>query len=142
MPATQPTALVTGAAGFVGSHLVDHLLSTGWRVRGLDDFSMGRQENLQTAASAPDFDLIEGSVLDETTTRDALAEVDYVFHLAGRVGPYYVEQHPERTVLDTIDGVRNMLSAVRGRRSRCSSRPRAKFTETLTLSRSRRTQIS
>jgi UDP-glucose 4-epimerase len=104
------TALVTGAAGFIGSHLIEYLIATGWRVRGLDDFSTGRPEHLRRVASSPDFDLVEASVLDEQVLRAAAAGVTHVFHLASRVGATYVEQHPEETVLDTIQGTRTILA--------------------------------
>ena len=109
-------ALVTGAAGFIGSHLVEHLLDGGWRVRGLDDFSAGRPENLRGPLTSPDFDLVEGTVLDERRTALLTAGVTHVFHLAGRVGADYVERNPERTVLDSVAATRAVLSAVREHR--------------------------
>jgi UDP-glucose 4-epimerase len=111
--AQRNTALVTGAAGFIGSYLIEHLLALGWRVRGLDDFSTGKPENLAAVAYSSDFDLVEGSILDEAVTRAVTSGVTHVFHLAGRVGATYVEQHPEQTVLDSMGGIRNVLSAVR-----------------------------
>lgn len=106
------TALVTGAAGFIGSHLIEYLLETGWRVRGLDDFSTGRTQNLHRVASSPDFDLVDGSVLDEPLLRATASGVSHVFHLASRVGATYVERNPEETVLDTIQGTRTILAVV------------------------------
>lgn len=111
----RPRALVTGAAGFIGSHLVDHLLGLGWRVRGLDNLSTGRPGNLRAAESSPDFDLVKGSVLDADLVARLAADSTRVFHLAGRVGPVQVENFPEETVLDTIRATQNVLAAVRGR---------------------------
>jgi UDP-glucose 4-epimerase len=71
------TYLVTGGAGFIGSHLCDALLTRGDRVRVLDDFSTGRRDNLSA-----DVELIEGDIADPTTVRDAIAGIDGCFHLA------------------------------------------------------------
>lgn len=109
------TAVVTGAAGFVGSHLVDHLLAAGWRVRGIDDFSTGRLENLDRAKAYPTFDLIEGSVLDNAIFKSALADASHVYHLASPVGPEYVELDPQRVLTACIQAAADLIDAVRGR---------------------------
>jgi nucleoside-diphosphate-sugar epimerase len=72
------TALVTGGAGFIGSHLCDALLAEGWQVRVLDDFSSGREENL--AASRDSLELLRGDLRDPDTLARALGGVDTVFH--------------------------------------------------------------
>ena len=74
--------LVTGGAGFIGSHLVDALVRAGEPVRVLDDFSSGRRENL--AAVAGKVELLEGSVADPAAVRRAVAGAVRVFHLAAR----------------------------------------------------------
>lgn len=74
--------LVTGGAGFIGSHLVDGLLAAGARVRVLDDFSSGRRENL--AAADGRVEVVEGDVCDDLALDRALAGVDLVMHLATR----------------------------------------------------------
>ncbi|WP_024806310.1 NAD(P)-dependent oxidoreductase [Nocardia sp. BMG51109] len=109
---SRTTALVTGAAGFIGSHLVEYLLAAGWRVRGLDDFSSGTVENLRGPLLSRDFAFTEGSVLDERLVRSAAAGATHVFHLAGRVGALYVEQHPERTIREVVQATRTMLAVV------------------------------
>lgn len=76
------TALVTGAAGFIGSHLVDELLDRGWIVRGLDDLSSGDPENLKTARQSEAFTFIQGDVRDRDTVNKALCDADAVFHQA------------------------------------------------------------
>jgi UDP-glucose 4-epimerase len=73
-------ALVTGGAGFIGSHLVDALLQEGWSVRVLDDLSTGRLANL--AHVATDVDVLRGDVRIAATARLATAKVDIVFHQA------------------------------------------------------------
>ena len=72
--------LVTGGAGFIGSHLCQRLLASGCAVRVLDDLSSGRRENL--AALDGEVDLIEGDLRDEVLVGAALAGVDYVLHHA------------------------------------------------------------
>ena len=74
-------ALVTGGAGFIGSHLVDRLVAEGRAVTVLDDFSSGRRENLADA-NADRFRLVEGSVLDCAAVDDAIDGCDRVYHLA------------------------------------------------------------
>jgi UDP-glucose 4-epimerase len=105
------TAFVTGAAGFIGSHLVQRLLLGGWKVRGLDNFSSGRADHLRGVAGSAELDLVEGSVLDECLVGRLTAGADRVFHLAGKLGPTFVEQHPEQTALETVWGARSVLAA-------------------------------
>jgi UDP-glucose 4-epimerase len=79
-PRAGQRVLVTGGAGFIGSHLVDGLLAGGARVRVLDDFSSGRRENLADARA----EVVEGDVCDERALERALADVAVVMHLATR----------------------------------------------------------
>jgi UDP-glucose 4-epimerase len=72
-------ALVTGGAGFIGSHIVERLLADGFEVRVLDDFSTGHRENLP---AHPQLTIIEGDVADLATVRDAVSGCDWVFHEA------------------------------------------------------------
>lgn len=74
--------LVTGGAGFIGSHLVDHLLSLGHEVTVLDDLSNGKLENLKAAQEFQSFRFIKGSILDVTVCEEACKGVDIVYHLA------------------------------------------------------------
>jgi UDP-glucose 4-epimerase len=75
-------ALVTGGAGFIGSHLVDHLLSAGQTVTVLDDFSTGTRDNLASAQQSGRLRIVEGSVLDRRAIETAMSGCDHVFHLA------------------------------------------------------------
>jgi UDP-glucuronate 4-epimerase len=90
---TQPTYLVTGAAGFIGSHLVEALLRRGSQVIGLDNFDdfydpAIKRRNIQWAATQPNFRLVEGDVRDAGLLEDLFAgnAIDCVFHLAARAG--------------------------------------------------------
>lgn len=75
-------ALVTGGAGFIGSHLVDRLVADGYAVTVLDDFSTGERHNLADAEKAGEVRLVEGSILNAEAVADAMAGCDTVFHLA------------------------------------------------------------
>jgi len=74
--------LVTGGAGFIGSHLVDTLLEKGYNVIALDNLSNGSKDNLQIAFQNPNFTFYEGDILDKSLCDRLLKEVDFVFHLA------------------------------------------------------------
>jgi UDP-glucose 4-epimerase len=74
--------LVTGGAGFIGSHLVDTLVACGERITVLDDFSTGKPGNLRDAQARADVRLVRGSILDEAVVRCAMEQADRVFHLA------------------------------------------------------------
>jgi UDP-glucose 4-epimerase len=74
--------LVTGGAGFIGSHLVDHLVAENWAVTVLDDFSAGTRANLSEAQSRGDVRIAQGSILDPRAIEAAMAGSDLVFHLA------------------------------------------------------------
>lgn len=108
-------ALVTGAAGFIGSHLVDQLLKKGWGVIGLDNLSSGRKENLISANEFPQFRFIEGDLVDIHTIRQALGECELVFHLAANPevqrGSVEPSLHFQQNLLTTF----NLLEAIRVR---------------------------
>ena len=75
-------SLVTGGAGFLGSHLVDRLIADGDTVTVLDDFSTGRRENLAEVAGSPRLRIVEGSILDRAAVELAMRGCDRVFHFA------------------------------------------------------------
>lgn len=79
------TVLVTGGAGFIGSHLVEGLLARGVAVRVLDDFSTGRRDNLAAVQRHPDLRILHGDIRDAQTVARALEGVQVVFHLAAFV---------------------------------------------------------
>lgn len=103
--------LVTGGAGFIGSHLSERLIADGHEVVGLDDFSTGRPENLSQIDGHPKFSLIEGSVLDMPLVSTLVAEADRVIHLAAAVGVKLIMDEPSRSILTNITGTENVLKA-------------------------------
>jgi nucleoside-diphosphate-sugar epimerase len=103
--------LVTGGAGFIGSHIVRRLVGAGARVRVLDNFTTGRRANLTDVAGR--IELIEGDLVDAATVRRAIEGVEYVLHLAALASvPESVEQ-PERNFEVNFRGMHNLLLAAR-----------------------------
>ena len=86
--------LVTGGAGFIGSHLVDSLLAQGEWVVVLDDLSTGKRQNLARHDADPRLRLIVGTITDPATVADAMAGCALVFHLAAAIGVRYVIDDP------------------------------------------------
>ncbi len=109
MNSTPPLNLVTGGAGFIGSHLCQALLEAGERVRVLDDFSSGRAENL----SGLNLELLRGDIRDPETCRRACAGVDFVFHLAAQVSVPQSLASPELSFAVNTRGTLNLLQAAR-----------------------------
>ena len=99
--------LVTGGAGFIGSHLVSRLIAEGHTVTVLDDLSTGLQSNLSNEANRIKF--IRGSVLSTADLSRAFEEIDYVFHLAAAVGVFNIVKNPLRSLLTNIRGTENVL---------------------------------
>ena len=103
--------LVTGGAGFIGSHLADRLIADGNSVVILDDTSTGSLENLSRYKSNPNFEYINGSVLDQGLLESAVKDVDYIFHLAAAVGVFNIVNHPLASLVTNIRGTENILEA-------------------------------
>jgi UDP-N-acetylglucosamine/UDP-N-acetylgalactosamine 4-epimerase len=105
--------LVTGSAGFIGSNLVDSILKLGYKVRGLDNFSTGKKENVEEFFENPNFEFIEGNICDFETCLKACKGIDYVLHQAawGSV-PRSIEM-PLLYEEINIKGTLNMMEAAR-----------------------------
>jgi UDP-glucose 4-epimerase len=103
--------LVTGGAGFIGSHLSEALLEHGHEVWALDDLSTGRLENLATFERDPRFRFLEGDVTDPALVKGLIAQCDQVFHLAAAVGVKYVLENPLRSLITNIRGSEVVLEA-------------------------------
>lgn len=91
--------LITGAAGFIGSHLCDSLLARGNSVTGLDDLSTGNSKNLESAFNDKNFNFVEGNILDRDLVSRLVRDSDYVLHFAAAVGV-------QKILTDTIDSLR------------------------------------
>jgi UDP-glucose 4-epimerase len=96
--------LVTGGAGFIGSHLADALLARGDHVVALDNLSTGRLQNLDAAGNHPNFRFVQGSVLDELVVDDLVQGCDVVVHLAAAVGVKLIVEQPLRSLTTNIRG--------------------------------------
>jgi UDP-glucose 4-epimerase len=112
------TTLVTGGAGFVGSHLVDALLAAGESVVVLDDLSTGQLANLDDAAVSPRFRLVRGSVLDELVVDELVHQCDRVVHLAAAVGVKLVVDQPLKSLNTNIRGTQIVIEAAHRHRRR------------------------
>ena len=103
--------LVTGGAGFVGSHLVDSLLELDHEVIVLDNLSTGRRSNFNHNNGKAKFTFVEGSILDIKLVNNLIQAVDRVFHLAAAVGVFNIVQHPLESLTTNIKGSENVLEA-------------------------------
>jgi len=106
-------ALVTGAAGFIGSTLADRLLGRGDEVVGYDNFSTGNRQFLADALKSPRYRLVEGDVLDGDTLAAALGGVDIVFHLAANADVRFGTEHPQKDVDQNTIATFRVLEAMR-----------------------------
>jgi len=103
--------LVTGGAGFIGSHLVESLLARGDLVVAVDNLSTGRFGNLDRVGSHVNFRFVQGSVLDELMVDELVHECDVVVHLAAAVGVRLIVDHPLRSFTTNIRGSEIVLEA-------------------------------
>jgi UDP-glucose 4-epimerase len=107
--------LVTGGAGFIGSHLTEALLAQGHRVTVIDDESTGRAANLEAARQSPNFTLLRGSVADAELIRTALDGKDEVYHLAAAVGVALIAKQPLQTIERNIYPTQLLLDELSAR---------------------------
>ena len=103
--------LVTGGAGFIGSHLCERLIKVGHSVTALDNFSTGMASNLTSLEGSQQFNLVEGSILDTNVLTPLINQADYVFHLAAAVGVFNIVNNPLASLLTNIRGTENVLEA-------------------------------
>jgi UDP-glucuronate decarboxylase len=104
----QKRVLVTGGAGFLGSHLCEMLVQLGHEVVCLDNFFTGRRQNIQHLLDNPHFELVRQDICDPI-----LFEVDEVFHLACPASPIHYQRNPVRTIRTCVQGTLNMLDMCR-----------------------------
>jgi UDP-glucose 4-epimerase len=98
------SALITGGAGFIGSHLAELLLSDGWSVWALDDLSTGSYENVAHLRDDDRFHLVVDTMLSRTVVNELVNKVDVVYHLGAAVGPRLIVEEPVRTIVTNLEG--------------------------------------
>ena len=106
-------SVITGGAGFIGSHLTDYLLAAGDEVVVFDDLSTGNLQNLTEAFKNPNFNFVEGTVLDKEAVTEVIAGADRVFHMAAAVGVQLIVEQPLTSLRTNIHGTENVLDAVK-----------------------------
>ncbi|WP_448383459.1 NAD-dependent epimerase/dehydratase family protein [Desulfosoma sp.] len=116
--------LVTGGAGFIGSHLVDHLMAQGEQVWVIDDLSTGNLKNVAHHLQNPRFHFHLGTILDETLLDRLISQCDVVFHLAAAVGVKLIMNRPVETLETNVRGTEVVL--------RCANRHKKKVLVTST----------
>src|SRR3954453_11129333 len=106
-------SFVTGAAGFIGSNVVDRLLELGHTVIGFDNFSTGQRAFLEPALTSPSFRLIEGDTLEPDRLAEAMAGCDTVYHLAANADVRFGTEHPRKDLEQNTIATFNVLEAMR-----------------------------
>ena len=102
-------ALITGGAGFIGSHLAEKLLSSGHKVVAVDDLSTGSIDNLRGIESSPKFDFVHDNVRNSETMHVLIEQCDVIFHLAAAVGVQLIVDRPVHTIETNIHGTEVVL---------------------------------
>jgi UDP-glucose 4-epimerase len=107
----QKRYLITGGAGFIGSHLAERLLDLGHAVTLMDDFSTGREQNVAHLLSRSNCQLVRDTVENEATVGNLMSQCDAVFHLASAVGVQLIVDEPVRSIRTTIHGTEVVLES-------------------------------
>ncbi len=105
----MPKALITGGAGFIGSHLAELLLDEGWEVFVLDDLSTGSIQNVKHLRERPEFHLVVDTVLAPAVVSELVYKCDVVYHLAAAVGVRLIVEQPVRTLVTNVEGTQTVL---------------------------------
>jgi nucleoside-diphosphate-sugar epimerase len=108
-PAQETKALITGGAGFIGSHLAELLLREGWEVWALDDLSTGVNRNVEALREHPGFHLVVDSILSRSVVSELVHRVDVVYHLAAAVGVRLIVEQPVHTMVTNVQGTETVL---------------------------------
>jgi nucleoside-diphosphate-sugar epimerase len=110
--------LITGGAGFIGSHLAEHLLARGERVVVVDDLSTGRLENIQPLRKQRGFRFVKARVAETRAMARLVDSADIIYHLAAAVGVQLIIQSPTRTIETNVRGAEAILELATGKRKR------------------------
>ncbi len=105
------TYLVTGGAGFIGSHLAEALLKAGHRVLAIDNLSTGRQKNIDHLYDEPNFQFVRASITDSIVMDRLASQSDVIVHLAAAVGVRLVVEHPVQTIETNVMGTEKVLQS-------------------------------
>ncbi len=104
--------LVTGGAGFIGSHLVDRLVNSGYNVKVLDNLSTGNLNNIQAHIDNGKIDFVKGDITNLDQVQASMREIDAVFHLAAQISVTLSVKNPEFTYLTNVSGTLNLLASL------------------------------
>jgi NAD(P)-dependent dehydrogenase (short-subunit alcohol dehydrogenase family) len=104
-------SLITGGAGFIGSHLSELLLANGWEVTVLDDVSTGQLENVEHLRSRSDYHLVVDSILSPAVVSEVVHKCDVVFHLAAQTIVEHAQRDPVGTLRANVQGTWELLDA-------------------------------
>jgi UDP-glucose 4-epimerase len=107
--AGERTALITGGAGFIGSHLAELLLTEGWAVYALDDLSTGNERNVAHLWDRDEFHLVVDSILSHSIVSELVNKCDVVYHLAAAVGVRLIVEQPVHTMVTNVQGTETVL---------------------------------
>lgn len=103
------TVLITGVAGFIGSHLAEALIKKGQQVIGIDNFSTGREENISEIKNHSSFRFIKGDVSNATLLDELICSSDAIYHLAASVGVKLLTKEPVISIQNNVDGILTIL---------------------------------
>jgi len=112
------TFLITGGAGFIGSHLAEELIKLGQRVLILDDLSSGSLKNLQSIRQSPNLEFVSERVSSHRILAEMVDSADVVFHLAATVGVFNIIESPVNTISNNIGGTEAVLQAAAKKRKK------------------------
>ena len=109
MKKNRSRVLITGGAGFIGSHLAESLLAEGHHVTVIDNLSTGKRKNVSLLRAHPKFTLVVGDVLNSTLMKRLVVECDSIYHLAATVGVDLVVEDPIRAIQNNIRGAEQVF---------------------------------
>lgn len=107
----KQTVLITGGAGFIGSHLADALLASGYYVMAIDDLSTGSLDNISHQMNNPNFHFARASIIDAIVLDRLASQANVIFHLAAAVGVDLIVEHPVHTIETNVMGTEAVLQA-------------------------------
>ena len=109
----KPVALVTGGAGFIGSHMADLLIDNDFEVRVIDNLTGGREKNIKHLSSNKDFKFDKIDICKLTPENKIFSDVKYVFHFAAQAGVRYSKIDPYKYTSTNVMGTMNILETLR-----------------------------